>query len=716
MAPTDDVFSLGAKITSLQSSIKLLKKQSAPAQQLAEENAKLQELRAQLAELEKASAPAAVFNRKSYDELILRKMYVVPSFEIHNGPAGLFDYGPPACALKANVLALWRQHFALEESMLEMECTNLTPSNVLETSGHVERFTDFMVKDEKTGECFRADKLLEDGIDVFLAANPTMPAAEQEVHRINQRQADAFTAEELHGMLKKYNIKSPANPENDLTTPFPFNLMFKTTIGPEGTSVGFLRPETAQGLFVNFRRLLDYNQQKMPFAAAQIGLGFRNEIAPRNGLLRVREFCMAEIEHFVNPTDKSHPKFKKVADKELVLFPSEAQLGTGRTVRMTTGEAVEQGVINNETLGYFMARTQLWLERIGVDPRRMRFRQHLKTEMAHYAADCWDMEIQLSYGWIECVGHADRACYDLDQHAKKSGVPMVAAVRLPEPIQVDRTVAEPNKKLIGPRFKLDQKTVINALEALEGAELDAFRATLEKDGKATIAGFEVTSDLVAFTTQKKTIVETKYTPSVIEPSYGIGRILYSVLEHSFSQRAGDENRCVMSFKPIVAPIKVGIYRLTNHGPFDVIVGRLRDALQAANIVNKVDSSSGTVGRRYARADELGIPFGVTIDFQTLLDDTVTLRERDTTAQVRVPLARLEGLLRSLCDESLAWVTVMARFPVVRAGGDDEDDDEDDGAATAQAKQDTAAAAASTAATVVESTLRGMFSRPNPARA
>jgi glycyl-tRNA synthetase len=140
-----------------------------------------------VAELEKSIAPTSQpFNRKAFDELILRKMYVVRAFEIHDGPAGLFDYGPPACALKANVLALWRQHFVLEENMLEMECTNLTPSSVLETSGHVERFTDFMVRDEKTGDCFRADKLLEDVIDAFLAANPSMHPQEQEAHRIIQ--------------------------------------------------------------------------------------------------------------------------------------------------------------------------------------------------------------------------------------------------------------------------------------------------------------------------------------------------------------------------------------------------------------------------------------------------------------------------------------------------------------------------------------------------
>ena len=170
-------------------------------------------------------------------------------------------------------------------------------------------------------------------------------------------------------------------------------------IGPTGQLVGYLRPETAQGLFVNFRRLLDFNQGKMPFAAAQIGLGFRNEIAPRNGLLRVREFCMAEIEHFVNPSDKTTPRFASVAGKVLSLFSQDAQLGTGRPFPMAIGDAVARGLVNNETLGFFLARTQLFMEKIGLDPARLRFRQHLKTEMAHYAADCWDLEIHTSYGW-----------------------------------------------------------------------------------------------------------------------------------------------------------------------------------------------------------------------------------------------------------------------------------------------------------------------------
>ena len=169
----------------------------------------------------------------------------------------------------------WRKHFVLTESMLEMECTCLTPAVVLQTSGHVERFTDLMVKDTgESGECFRADKLLEDAIDTLIESSPDMPKEEREEHERIQRQADAFSPTEIDELLTKYNCTAPSG--KPYSPAFPINLMFKTTIGPEGTSVGYLRPETAQGLFVNFRRLLDANAGKMPFAAAQIGLGFRN--------------------------------------------------------------------------------------------------------------------------------------------------------------------------------------------------------------------------------------------------------------------------------------------------------------------------------------------------------------------------------------------------------------------------------------------------------
>lgn len=439
----------------------------------------------------------------------------------------------------------------------------------------------------------------------------------------------------------------------------------------------------------------------MPFAAAQVGLGFRNEIAPRNGLLRVREFCMAEIEHFVHPQKKEHAKFSTVAEKELVLFSNTAQLGTGRTQKMTIGEAVRCGMVNNETLGYFMARTQMFLEMVGVNPSRMRFRQHLPTEMAHYAMDCWDMEIQMSYGWIECVGHADRSCYDLEHHSAATNTPMVASERLAEPILVERVVAEPNKKKIGPKFKTNQKEVMAALESLQSEEVEKLQKDFESNAVVNVQGFDIEADMVTFKAEKKNVHEVKYTPGVIEPAFGIGRIIYAVLEHSFTQRDGDEQRCVMQFKPCVAPVKVGIFRLINNPQFDPIVERLRTSLQQENVVCKVDSSSGTVGRRYARADEIGIPFGVTIDFQTLIDKSVTVRDRNTMSQIRVPGDALVSVLKQLSTETIAWDVLLKKYEVVHAGGDE--DEEGD--------KKVADAPASAAPLTTERTPRSAFSRP-----
>ena len=291
---------LSAACTRQASTVKQMKKDGKPADQIEKAVEELKRLRAELAIAEKANAGQGTehnIDRKLFDETVLRRMFVVPAFEIHGGVAGLFDYGPPGCALKQNIVDQWRRHFVLEEKMLEMECTCLTPEPVLKTSGHVDRFTDLMVKDVVTGDCYRADKLLEDHIDDLLEKG-NFSSSEADEHRKVQRQADAYSPEELGAILEKYGIKATTT-GNDLTKPFAFNLMFGTKIGPSGALTGFLRPETAQGLFVNFKRLLDYNNGRVPFAAAQIGLGFRNEIAPKNGLLRVREFTMAEIEHFV---------------------------------------------------------------------------------------------------------------------------------------------------------------------------------------------------------------------------------------------------------------------------------------------------------------------------------------------------------------------------------------------------------------------------------
>jgi glycyl-tRNA synthetase len=442
-------------------------------------------------------------DKAGLENLLARRMFVVPAFEIHGGVGGLFDYGPPGASLKEQVLTTWRNHFVLEDGMLQIECTTLTPYSVLKTSGHVDKFEDLMVKDTKNGECFRADKLLEDFIENLVKTDKTLSNERREELRKIAAQADAYEPEQLHAIFQSLGIKSPSS-GSELTAPFPFNLMFQTSIGPTGALPGFLRPETAQGMFVNFRRLYDYNNGRMPMAVAQIGSAYRNEIAPRGGLIRVREFTMAEIEHFVHPERKNHPKFSSVAHVVLSLFPGDSQIGDGKTVQISIGEAVKKGMVNNETLGYFMARTALFMHKIGIKPEGLRFRQHLRTEMAHYACDCWDAEILMAQGWVECVGHADRSAYDLQVHSKATKVDLVAKEALAEPVEETGMVLKANKGLMGKTFKLDNPAVTAALEevAKDAEKAAAMQAELTSKGSATVeaAGktFTVTKEMLSF--------------------------------------------------------------------------------------------------------------------------------------------------------------------------------------------------------------------------
>jgi glycyl-tRNA synthetase len=287
----------------------------------------------------------------------------------------------------------------------------LTPHEVLKTSGHVDKFADWMCKDPKNGEIFRADHLVEAVLEARLKGDKEARGEKVEVEEEDPKKKkkkvknitavklddalvqeyqevlnkiDNYNGEELGLLMKKYDVRNPAN-NNELTPPVAFNLMFQTSIGPSSNLPGYLRPETAQGQFLNFAKLLEFNQQQMPFASASIGKSFRNEISPRQGLLRVREFLMAEIEHFVDPEGgKKHPHFNEVKDVELELLNRDVQLEGKATVDTTTiGKAVETGLVDNETLGYFLARIQLFLLQIGIDPKKIRFRQHMANEMAH---------------------------------------------------------------------------------------------------------------------------------------------------------------------------------------------------------------------------------------------------------------------------------------------------------------------------------------------
>ncbi|PAV80362.1 hypothetical protein WR25_20646 isoform C [Diploscapter pachys] len=540
-------------------------------------------------------------------------------------------------------------------------------------SGHVERFADWMVKDLKTGDCFRADHLIKNSIEKLLADKKTTADLKNELQDVLAR-LEGFDDKDMQAVISKYKFKSPIT-GNDLSEPVAFNLMFPTQIGPTGDFKAYLRPETAQGIFVNFKRLLEFNQSKLPFAAAQIGQGFRNEISPRQGLIRVREFTMCEIEHFVDPTDKSHPKFKKVADHVLTLFSACNQMDGNPAKEWKIGDAVTQGVVNNETLGYYMARCHQYLLKVGVDPRRLRFRQHLANEMAHYAQDCWDAEILTSYGWIECVGNADRACYDLRQHYKATNVKLVAEKVLPAAKNIDVVEAAPVMNILGKEFRQSAKkiqTVLSQLTPEQLAEVELELATNKLYNlKIDSETYPLTDKMLAVKKYSKTVYVEEIEPSVIEPSYGIGRVMYAVLEHAFRQREGDEQRCFLVLPPLVAPIKCSVLPISNNVVFEPIIELVREELARYDLSHKVDDSGNAIGRRYARTDEIGIPFGITIDFESeQKPHTVTLRHAESMQQIRLEISEVGRLLSDLSTGRQQWSDAQAKYPKFEANSDE----------------------------------------------
>eukprot|EP01022_Parablepharisma_sp_SALTPOND_P016755 TRINITY_DN252_c0_g1_i1.p1 TRINITY_DN252_c0_g1~~TRINITY_DN252_c0_g1_i1.p1 ORF type:complete len:619 (-),score=100.20 TRINITY_DN252_c0_g1_i1:2678-4534(-) len=607
----------------------------------------------------------------------MKRRYIVsPSFQLYGGIGGLYDYGPVGCALKANVENLWRNHFVLEEEMLEYEGSCLTPESVLKSSGHVDKFADLMVKDVKLGTCYRADKYLVEYLQNQMAQltkkKKLTPELANEYNEVIDH-ADTYTKAQLTELYKKYQIKSEKG--NELSPPVEFNLIFETQIGPQGGAKGFLRPETAQGLFVNFKKLLEFNNGRVPFAASQIGLGFRNEISPRAGLLRLREFAMAEIEHFLDPENKAHPKFATVENVKLPLLSAVAQEAAKPVIEreLTLKTAVEKNVIKNQTLAYYMARTYQFLQLCGIPSSAIRFRQHMKDEMAHYAKDCWDAEVECSYGWIEVAGHADRGCYDLTCHAKRAKEELVASRSFKEPKKIKIVKVIPNKKAIGPKFGAGAGAIISKLENLDKAEIATLEKLIAEKKEMPIAvspdkTIMLDTSLVQVTSEEKTVVEEKFVPHVIEPSFGIGRIVYVILEHCYKVRQDEEKRSYFIFPPVIAPVKCSILPLIpNDKRLTDKIGEIKKLLNESGISSKVDDSGTTIGRRYARTDEVGIPFAITIDFDTLKDNTVTLREINTMAQIRLPLDKVAEELAKLSGNVMTWEQLLGKYPKFTAG-------------------------------------------------
>src|SRR5687767_15468021 len=421
--------------------------------------------------------------------LCKRRGLIFPASEIYGGIGSTYDFGHYGVLLKANVKGeWWRAMLQERDDIVAIDSAILQHPRTWEASGHLAGFTDPLVDCRACGQRFRADHLG----DLQCPRKPSKHPGE--------------------------------GPECDLTEARAFNLMFETTIGPvqEAGATVYLRPETAQGIFLDFKTTLQYARRKPPFGIAQVGKSFRNEITPGNFIFRTLEFEQMEMEFFVPP--------------------AEAQQWYEHWLR----ERLE------------------WYVGLGIDPERLRLRAHDAGELSHYSSATSDIEYLYPIGWSELEGIANRGDFDLTQHAEHSGEKL---------------------EYVDPQTK------------------------------------------------------ERYVPHVIEPAAGVGRSLLAFLCDAYDEDdIGGEQRTVLRLAPHVAPIKVAVLPLVNK---DGQPERARAIYEELRELWPTEyDTGGSIGKRYRRQDEIGTPFGVTVDHQTMEDDTVTLRDRDTLEQVRVPVTEL----------------------------------------------------------------------------
>jgi glycyl-tRNA synthetase len=447
--------------------------------------------------------------------LTKRRGFIFQGSEIYGGLAGTWDYGPYGVLLKNNIKELWWRHFVTErEDMYGLDTAILMNPRIWEASGHTSAgFADPLVEDHKTNKRYRADHLLEE-------------AGVENVAELTMQQMDV--------KIKEMKLKSPDG--NELSDVRMFNMMFSTQAGPiDDTSAKvYLRPETAQGMFVNFKNVLDSIHPKLPFGLAQIGKNFRNEITPRDFIFRVRELEIMEFEYFIDPD---------------------------------TWEAT------------FDELHQLWLDwvvRVGLDPKDIREVDVPDADRAHYSKKSIDFEYKFPIGTKELGAIAYRTDFDLKNHMEHSGADL------------------------------------NYLDSGTGK---------------------------------------KFIPHVLEPTFGLDRHVLAVITAAYEEQVIGESdtRVVLHFKPELAPIKVAVSPLLRNKPELVTLARDVFKTVKGQFGSVVWDDNGNIGKRYRRQDEIGTPLCVVIDFDSLTDNAVTVRHRDTMKQTRVKITELPDQLKQLLE-------------------------------------------------------------------
>lgn len=557
-------------------------------------------------------------------ELAIRRGFIWPSYEIYGGVGGFYDYGPLGASLKKKVEDIWRGIYCIKEGFFEISSPTVSPEDVFVASGHLKNFVDPTVECKKCDSAFRADHIIKDAVEV---------------------KTEDCSFEDLEKIIDEEGVKCPKC-GGTFGKVWAYNLMFKTHIGPGEKKIGYLRPETAQGMFMLFNRLYSFYRKKLPFGVVQLGKAYRNEISPRQGVMRLREFNMAEVELFVDPEEKTCKNFASVEKTELTLVPR-----SGGKICITAGDAATEGIVAHELLAYHLTVVKQFLGRVGLSDGKIRFRQHAKTEMAHYAADCWDAEFNSKrFGWIEIVGIADRTCYDLEAHMKESGTELKAFKRFENPKIMRRTVLAPNEAKIGPAFKARTREIVELLKDMGEKEVEEFSKNGYIEFEVGGEQIRLDSDYIIIRETEETIAGKKITPHVIEPSYGIDRIIYCILEDAYSER---DEKVVLNLKNSVVPVEVAVFPLVSKKELTKVARKVYEDLKASgfySIYDEVDS----IGRRYARVDEIGVPYAITVDFDGLSAGDVTLRDRKTTQQVRVKVEDLAGQLKKLLSEEVEF--------------------------------------------------------------
>lgn len=485
-------------------------------------------------------------------ELAKRRGYFWPSYEIYGGVSGFLTFGPFGALLKRRIEDKFRSFYIRPLGILEIETSVIMPGDVLEASGHVESFKEPTVECVKCQRKFRADHLL------------------QEFGDMTDTETEKLSLQAVMDELKNRDIRCPECGGN-FSKAEQFMTMFTTTIGPYSDAVGYGRPEAAQGIFVEFKRIFESARERLPLGVVQIGHALRNEVSPRQGPVRLREFTIIDVEFFVDPENRKCDRLHEVENDKLRLITAENKLkDVTDPITVTVKEALTKGIIKEEWQAYFMALAKNFLVELGVPEEQQHFIEKLEWERAHYSVQGFDQEVYLDrWGWTEVSGHNYRTDYDLSRHMKASGV-----------------------------------------------DLTAFKEA-ENGGK-------------------------RFIPHVIEPSFGLDRLAYVALEYAYTKK---KKRTLLSLSRDIAPIQASVFPLVSKDGLPEKAKEVYQMLINEGFAVEWDES-GSIGRRYARADEAGTPLGITIDYRTLEDGTVTLRDRDSWRQVRSEIDNLSQLLHA----------------------------------------------------------------------